>query len=259
MVSRVRRVKCDETRPGCLRCQKFGRDCAGYQSRQRTTGRLISQCGRVLAPKLQEGAGKLLPITLPPVSDGVLFNDDRDCRYFRLFCEHTASSLSGYFNESLWDTIVLQASEHTPSIRHAVIAIGALEQTAHTARRQGCLPRSDLKNQQDERSEHHQFALQRYGIAIKEMRENLSAGRLDARTALILTVCFEAWNGNVQCAVLQIRNGLKLIKEWLDGGTQNLSSVDVELIKAFDRLAITTMRDRVNYNTKDLTEGLESY
>jgi hypothetical protein len=27
---RTRRVKCDETRPECVRCQKSGRNCDGY-------------------------------------------------------------------------------------------------------------------------------------------------------------------------------------------------------------------------------------
>jgi hypothetical protein len=58
------------------------------------------------------------------------FSDDGEYYYFQLFCHQTAPQLSSctQLTESqLWSQIVLQASETEPCIRHAIIAIGALD------------------------------------------------------------------------------------------------------------------------------------
>ncbi len=95
---------------------------------------------------------------------------------------------------------------------------------------------------------HHRFALQQYGRAIRRMKESLTTGGKDYRTAVIvclLTICFEALNGDMQSALAQVRNGLKLIKEWRQQMTNRSLEFDIasslplsdsELIQAFDRL-----------------------
>ena len=102
-----------------------------------------------------------------------------------------------------------------PPIRHAIIALGALDKTMDITQRTSDPTLLDFREKCLESAAHHQFALQQYGKAIAQMRNNLSAQKQDYRTALILcllTICFEALNGDMQSALEQIRSGLRLIK-----------------------------------------------
>ena len=194
-------------------------------------------------------------LTILPLAPGrALFDDEHEYRYFRLFCDFTTSSLSGYFSEPLRAKIVLQACEHTTPIRHAVIAIGALHQTFDTVQKQNFIDSSQLGEQQLEGSTHHQFALQRYGKAIREMGESLSSNRQDVRSALIfclLTVCFEAWNGNIQTALAQIHHGVKLIEKWQDEQPherQGVGHAFCQVLNHLENLAIMSLdREFVDY------------
>jgi hypothetical protein len=145
--------------------------------------------------------------------------------------------------------LVLQACEDNPPIRHAIIAIGALDKTLDATQSEKTMQYSIIQSRISEGLTHHQFALQQYGIAIKRMKELLSAGIQDYRNALflcLLTVCFEALNGDMQSAVTQIRNGLKIIREWRQreklGGSGSVKTSQTsffgstELMRAFNRL-----------------------
>jgi hypothetical protein len=57
---RIRRVKCDETKPKCIRCGKFGRICDGYEIKTICTP-------QPTAPKPSSRNRQLLPITLAPL------------------------------------------------------------------------------------------------------------------------------------------------------------------------------------------------
>ncbi|RFU23729.1 hypothetical protein B7463_g12608, partial [Scytalidium lignicola] len=50
---KIRHVKCDETKPACMRCVKFGRQCDGYA--QQKTGETASSSSRTLQPKTEAG------------------------------------------------------------------------------------------------------------------------------------------------------------------------------------------------------------
>jgi hypothetical protein len=57
----------------------------------------------------------------------MVFRNEQENRYFRAFSNESAAQLSGYFDSDLWHRLVLQGCESNASIRHAVIAIGALD------------------------------------------------------------------------------------------------------------------------------------
>jgi hypothetical protein len=56
-----------------------------------------------------------------------MFKNDQEDRYFKLFSTQTASQLTGLFASNVWDRLVLQVCERNSSVRHAVIALGALD------------------------------------------------------------------------------------------------------------------------------------
>lgn len=176
-------------------------------------------------------------------------------------------TLAGYFKTSLWDRIVLQSCEYSPAIRACVVAIGALDQTLDSVQRglaeKAWRAQDSSKEKIHEGKTHHEFALRQYGRAIRELKQSLSANRSDMRSALIacmLTVCFEALNGDMQSAITQVRNGRKLIREYLPTGASAISArlnsaAEInEIIQAFDRLdndsVVTQDAEPIDFNTE---------
>lgn len=245
--TRVRRVKCDETKPFCLRCTKFGRQCDGYEPNVKSPKNLLQP--KALVPACSAR------VTIPPTPRRENFNTEQEHAYFRLFCERTSITLAGDFDKSLWNRVILQACEEEPALRHGVIALGALDKTwdATTMARFANGYRPDMAAG----DVHHTFALQQYGKSVRKMRENIARGNINMRKTLIgclLAVCFESFHGNTQAAMLQARSGLKLINDWLPNFSARSAcltfpksspsiplDIDDELILAFNRLDINTV------------------
>jgi hypothetical protein len=151
----------------------FGTVCDGYASKKPGKASRASQGSQIvvqpLAPK------SIQPSSTLQMPRRNAFANDQEHRYFGLFCERTASGLSGYFRSSLWNRIVLQACEGMPPIRHAIIALGTLDKTLDTTERTTGLSPSSFRERGVEGSAHHRFALQQYGKTIMKMRNSLSA------------------------------------------------------------------------------------
>ncbi|KAG6002378.1 hypothetical protein E4U21_003138 [Claviceps maximensis] len=164
---KLRRIKCDETRPACTQCVRSKRICIGYPPPARGT---MSTADVRIAPKPSQAAvgsnaaasvlasdGIIKSTVLPPrrakrrgqevclsqrqptVSvattptlyqpSNLLALQPSEGLYFDLFRVQTASELSGYFDSSFWAQRVLQECHAETAIRHAVVALGALYKT----------------------------------------------------------------------------------------------------------------------------------
>ena len=119
--SRFRRVKCDETKPFCQRCAKFGVECDGFPTQPE--GAIARRRYQPLRPK---DFGQILRSGISGVQSAVRFDSEQEFRCFRIFCEETATQIAGPFKSSLWGRLVPQASELKPFVRHAMVAIGAI-------------------------------------------------------------------------------------------------------------------------------------
>ncbi|KAH7336465.1 hypothetical protein BKA65DRAFT_596449 [Rhexocercosporidium sp. MPI-PUGE-AT-0058] len=251
-----RRVKCDETKPACLRCLRFWGDCAGYapphyrSRRPKNTPRPIRDpTSRPLRPLLPTQSSldnrrlQLLPRSISSHS----FKSQDHYQSFAHFLQSTSNSLPGLFPTSLWATLLPQASHSTPFIGSALTAIGALS---------GC----GRRFQEDKFATsgiaitpRYRFALTQYGTAVAQMRENLVAGEKglnDALIACLLVVCFEALQGNYFQALQHCVSGHKIFKEWLDSQKPRLLSehskppqdaVIDELVNIFNRMDLQIM------------------
>ncbi len=107
--------------------------CQGYAQKaepKRSLKTVRTVCN--IAPK------EMPPMKVLQTPRSKLFASDEEYRYFCLFREKTASTLAGYFKDSLWSRLVLQACETTPSVRHAIIAIGALDMTLNATQSGQC-------------------------------------------------------------------------------------------------------------------------
>lgn len=205
---RIRRVKCDERRPGCLRCERFGRECDGYEPQH-----ALSR-----PEKASKSIGKihsLLPVTLAPAISAsrvpitVQCQDEQEEQYLRFFHVETAGALSGGFDNPLWDHIVLQACNEEPCILHIAVALAALDRSCRAKSMKSPLLTSE---------EHRQYALQKYSTAIQEVKEVLKDRKDSLRTVLIaslLIFCFESFHGDIRLALTNVHMAVELIYAWL--------------------------------------------
>jgi len=187
----------------------------------------------------------LPPILPKPAS--VLFQTERDYRYFQSFCESTAAQLDGLIPSDLWSQLILQIGDYNPSIRHGIIAIAALDIISQISNT------TNKKEHWLDINDHRHYALQQYSLAIRNVRGLLSKGDKDLNTILIMClviICFETFQGNHECAFAHIAAGLRFIEEestrtQIPGQKRStgfnpsvLGSIDESLVRAFLRLDI---------------------
>ncbi|KAE8451403.1 hypothetical protein EG329_004032 [Mollisiaceae sp. DMI_Dod_QoI] len=262
LTCKQRRVKCDETKPACLRCSNFGRVCGGYPSKEETPPpkdptppvkrKLLSKAMQMApapspSPEPSYAAvfapppPPISPFT-PPVPAGIAFQDEREYQYFCHFRDATSMEFSNGFEPTLWNPFVLRACDN-PSIRQLVVATAALSIAVKT-------PPLRLWNPSND--QHHQYALQQYGQALKGIREMVAAGQDSTRIALIgalLIFCFESLHGDLSRAMMHIRSAVDMIVKRLSSlpqphyfsrvssaATQSNAPIDNELLTAFMRI-----------------------
>ncbi|KFY44075.1 hypothetical protein V494_01650 [Pseudogymnoascus sp. VKM F-4513 (FW-928)] len=261
-----RRVKCDETKPHCFRCIKFGHKCNGYLKNSDS------------APKNQTKTPQLLPLEAPANFISLdrqpelqRFRSMDEFRYFESYCNNTARHLAGYYDPVLWNRIILQASEAEACVRHAVIAIGALEMTwlrtgksKSKEQRQGAS--GATSKQMAASKERRVFALQQYSKAIRCLRETDNLATSDLRTTLvasILIICFETYHGNFELAGRQIYTAMQMLEIWTSKQAYTMSDplkisspapdiIEDDLIHAFIRLDLQAMSN--NEDQYSMTE-----
>jgi hypothetical protein len=199
----VRRIKCDETRPACLRCTSTRRICDGYSSEPST----LSPTSLSSSPPenlLYQEVDKGLSLNIHPC--------DQSARSFNFFAQYTCHQLAGFFESPFWERLVLQTGQHEPAIRHALVAIGSLHMQQQDKRPSG---RRDIEKI---------FALQQYNLAIRSLLALASrspegqgvSSRVPVDVCLISSIlfaCFENMQGHHKEAGCHITGGVKLLKE----------------------------------------------
>lgn len=206
---RVRRVRCDLTRPGCERCTKSGRTCDGYASESasqpaRPTA-VIGSHAVILAPK-HSPSGGVLP---KPQSSSSGF-------LLRFYQQHTAFELAGHFQDDFWSIIVPQTSEKEGCIRHITMALAALHASDQNS--QLCLPQTDLPLTSGILKHR---ALMEYHMAVRLLNQHIATNKwkqLDITLICsVLCIAFDSLRGNWSSTVLHLRSSLAIIKHWSDG------------------------------------------
>ncbi|KAH6611128.1 c6 zinc finger domain [Trichoderma cornu-damae] len=164
--------------------------------------------------------------------------------YFDLFRVQTASELSGYFDSAFWTQRVLQECHFEPSIRHAVVALGALYKTLEQSCEHDSTPLPGALSRLDSVMCHWQVAIRKYGEACNAMLL-LSGDKLSTNKtrlmASVLLACFDSFIGDHRQAIIQIQTGLRLLARIQYDRTQAPHSsewVEEDLLVIFTRLAI---------------------
>jgi Fungal specific transcription factor domain/Fungal Zn(2)-Cys(6) binuclear cluster domain len=215
---RGRRIKCDEAKPSCQRCSTTGRKCDGY-SRDIT---ISSQTVKNSTDIIQR-----ISVHIP--------GNAEEKRGFDFFLRNTAAELSGYYDSSFWEKLILAASAQKPSLRHALIAIGALHEDF--SRKRLVPSATSAKDQKT------QFALNQYTKAMGALRRSLSSGKEEPITALmscVLFVCFDSLRGWFESAMVHLQSGLRILRDMRRSSTEN-HIIEDNIAPLFMRLSIQSI------------------
>lgn len=109
-------MKCDETKPTCLRCAAQKRTCDGYPPPSHA---VLSR--RALAAAVRSASA---PGPASRVLAGPQIPDDVAC--FDFFRHRTAPMTTSFFPSEFWSRGLLQVAHAHPAVWHAAVALGAL-------------------------------------------------------------------------------------------------------------------------------------
>ncbi|KAH7346322.1 hypothetical protein BKA65DRAFT_537016 [Rhexocercosporidium sp. MPI-PUGE-AT-0058] len=222
---KLRRVKCDETKPFCHRCTDLHIHCAGYVVNHGKDG---TRNVFPILPKGEAPASSPMRIALEPKPANPLTSQEG--QYLNIFRQTTAPILAEYLDTALWNRIILQATEQTLPIKHSVIALGAL----HKALDGDSYPHE--AHNKLHQNIHYRFALQQYGKALRLTREACSENPVDTRVLLIsclLSICFECIHGSSAIAVAHIQSGIKMLNEFCSQNHRSISTAERQALPGF--------------------------
>ncbi|KAB8257606.1 hypothetical protein BDV32DRAFT_80724 [Aspergillus pseudonomiae] len=191
---KIRKTKCDEGRPSCLKCRSTGRICDGYED-------IVND--ELHAYALSQG----------PSTWDFLSQDGGENENFFFFRSVTTFTLAGSFDTDFWSHRLLQVSHHYPALRHGMAALAcihreyATDSTPSTQSRIG-------------ESRNMEFALRQTNKSIQALLKLLSEPVLSNQDKMvvlatcILYTCMCSLQGRQYQAFMHINNGLKLFHQW---------------------------------------------
>ncbi|KAI0888499.1 uncharacterized protein GGS22DRAFT_156029 [Annulohypoxylon maeteangense] len=176
LTCKIRKVKCDESKPHCHRCVSTGRKCDGYAPPPSSSA-LSWHRPRHLFPNV---------------------NDVGERRALQFFCQAAGPSLSGPMDPYFWTHLVMQFSTFEPAVRHSVVAISSLYE-------QICSKPNSVRLLTDNR-----LALCHYNSAIKELKSMNNEPLV--LLVCILFVCIEFLLGNREPAIEHCKHGVVILE-----------------------------------------------
>lgn len=201
---RIRKVKCDETKPHCRRCISTDRTCDGYP---------VAPIGQaayswhdlVVAVAAQQ---QQVPRRMPSSFHTADQLEVRALDFFRL---QVGPVLSMHSSAHFWQTLVLQLAHREPAVRHALACIGSTYE--------------GLDDDDDDgnggaastlpgpwRQSRERFALAQYTLALR----HVSAPGADRNMVLVvclLFICIESMRENKVLAIQHCRHGIAISNE----------------------------------------------
>ncbi|GLA27313.1 hypothetical protein AnigIFM63326_004509 [Aspergillus niger] len=190
---KVRRVKCGQEKPSCLRCSKTGRKCE-YEG-----------------PNL--GTFSSTPATLSILDKPLSSAPDtvwKERRAFAYYFQHIALFIGGGLEVDFWSTIVPQICRSEPAVWDAIISLSTLFESPEPCPDIAFLRQRDvlLLNQ------YHRDAISWYSRSMSQVRQRLERGDGDVLVGLvscILFMCIEGFQGGAAQATRLYCQGVQLI------------------------------------------------
>ncbi|PMD33645.1 hypothetical protein L207DRAFT_468984 [Hyaloscypha variabilis F] len=198
---RIRRIKCDEEKPSCRRCTSTARKCDGYDLPVALSEDLVH---RPAPPPSTFTPTSTLPLQMTSSLD----LSEEEAAGFEFFRSKTSLEIQGCFRTTLWERLVLQITQHEPSVLHATIAVGCAHRKY--AERSGSSLATNLYDQRQF------FGLKQYLKAISSLRSRIHdlEGPDTSRVALVtclLFICHEMFRGERLGAISHLSTGLRIL------------------------------------------------
>ncbi|KAL2209238.1 hypothetical protein CC79DRAFT_667272 [Sarocladium strictum] len=186
-MSRIRRVKCDEAKPCCQRCISTGRKCDGYR----------------IQP--QQPQTSLVLITAPDqaCTTGTTPCGVRARMTFQTFKVLHAHSLSSYGTAGFWQSVVLQASDQSGSIKHLLIAATSLSGVSPS--------QGNMLDTCASESKGNVPFLAHYGVALQYLRNCAASDVIVVLVACVLLALCDEMQNNDLGAQRHIEAGKKIL------------------------------------------------
>jgi hypothetical protein len=204
------KVPCDECIQNASRgtssaSNRLCETCMGHLHRPRRRQQQAANIGKI--PRRNNAIIDTAP-GLHPKSIGTPWSEDPQLQHsLQFFIHHSAPQLAGYFDSPFWQRMLLQSGLHTPAVKHAIAAIGALHERL-------------LIGPGDEDPSNPRkcgFALEQCNRSIQHLIEPADGKQADLKsllTACILFTCFEAMQGHCEQAIDHAKQGYALLEQY---------------------------------------------
>ncbi|KAH8652131.1 hypothetical protein BX600DRAFT_501477 [Xylariales sp. PMI_506] len=250
LTCKIRKVKCDETKPACSRCTSTGRKCDGYAVGEASVSSASIQLrleGGTSNHAQQEHPRKLAPRTLEAAYDPYLRSvpvlaattlTPRESRYFDVFRHCIAPR---YPDQEFWQRVVLRESMRDDSVRFCVVALGAEWQAlVHEQQwrrgRRSTLDRTGKKSlalTADHREAAKYYAQSLANFRVRLAREQAAMSPRTIFIATYLFFVFEQIQGNAKNADALLLNGMMILRKHLSIFQEN-PTLDSQCAAALD-------------------------
>ncbi|KAL2864965.1 Zn(II)2Cys6 transcription factor [Aspergillus lucknowensis] len=187
---KIRRVKCGEEKPHCIRCTSTGRQC---------------DYGGPSAPERYTGVPRILPTAS---------RESRERRAFEYYFFQAAPSLSDALDLTFWRGTVLQICGSEPAVWDAIVALSTLYEHPPLVK----VPPTYQVEHSDRlvfpQSQSHREALLWYSRSLRGIQGQIERGVADYTVALVtcvLFLCIEILQGNVKAALELYSRGSQLL------------------------------------------------
>ncbi|KAI1138593.1 hypothetical protein F5Y05DRAFT_404278 [Hypoxylon sp. FL0543] len=250
-----RRVKCDETKPYCGRCQKSGYVCGGYEdpnakrrgdappSSVTCMAKRSNNLLKSLQPRAIDAAQQLPVDLLIPPSLTPSYLEERDAPFFERFRAQISIDISSWCGGDYWKRVLSEVLQDD-CIRYAALALAAMLIAAER-----CSYPSNPSTVALMQCKEGQLALQYYMTAISLCRKQLLGGLTNDVIRSNLTASFffsmiEILQGNMATVDQIMVNGAMLIRNAVKAKTpcgRPMVTWDQQLISmkgGFDKLTI---------------------
>ncbi|KAJ3497386.1 hypothetical protein NLG97_g1949 [Lecanicillium saksenae] len=244
---KIRKVKCDETKPSCKRCVSTGRKCDGYEP--------VSTLAIASSPK------PFQQISAAPLCRTLLYRTAHGSAHVHgYFYHHCLEQVFGGSQFKWIQPLIAQLGEHDDAISAAVVAFSSMHKAEFLFSQDNSfiLQSSDGSDARRKKSATNLgeilAAATAYGKSVRALQKRIDqGGRVAVPIALVCCILFAAFN-MIQCdydgAVRHIEYGLGIVakeqtiersggKPCLPGwSTTAADSTMSALVSGFQRLAI---------------------
>ncbi|OCL10853.1 hypothetical protein AOQ84DRAFT_438081 [Glonium stellatum] len=214
---KIRRIKCDEGKPSCLKCSSTGRKCDGYTSHPGSNHNTAIDTAHQTATTSDVGLPMLLlgvqpHINLPPYRWNLTEPEKRSIHHF---VHRSTKDLTGPFQTQVWGSYALSLCATSPAIQHAVIALSGFHERfcspiTAVASLQGCL-------------QHYHKAVKRINSLMDEHNHKRNSTIQEIVVACAIFICIEILIGNDVAALTHLEGGLGILRQIFSTETSSTS------------------------------------